>query len=87
MNIFQEDILFQQDGAMLHSANDTNDLLRQRFRGRIISRNGDVNWSCHLNPFDYFPQSHEKSQVNENSPKSIPVLKDEIIRFISVLEL
>jgi len=52
-----DDIWFQQDGALCHTANATIDLLRTVFENRIISRNADVNWpprSYDLTPLDYF---------------------------------
>lgn len=39
-----EDLWFQQDGATCHTAGETIQLLRGKFPGRIISRNGDINW-------------------------------------------
>jgi len=39
-----EDTWFQQDGATCHNARETTELLRENFRGRVISRNGDQNW-------------------------------------------
>ena len=52
-----DNIWFQQDGAICHTANVTIDLLRTVFENRIISRNSDVNWppwSCDLTPLDCF---------------------------------
>ena len=39
-----DDMWFQQDGATCHIANGTMVFLRNKFNGRVISRNGDVNW-------------------------------------------
>ena len=39
-----DDIWFQQNGAICHSANVTIDLLRTVFETRKFSRNSDVNW-------------------------------------------
>jgi len=88
-NIDLDDIWFQQDGATPHFANETITLLRTKFPGRIIARNGDVNWpprSCDLTPLDYFLWGYVKSQVYKNNPQSIPELKDEIIRVIGEIE-
>ena len=52
-----DNVWFQQDGATCHTSHATIDLLRETFDGRLISRNGDVNWpprSCDLTPLDYF---------------------------------
>ena len=39
-----EDMWFQQDGANCLTARETTELLREKFPGRVISRNGDQNW-------------------------------------------
>ena len=81
MNIDLEDTWFQQDSAAPHFANETITLLYIKFPGRVISRNGDVNWaprSCDLSPLDYFLWGYVKSQVCKNIPLSIPELKDEL---------
>lgn len=78
-----ENVWFQQDGATCHTANDTMVLLRDKFPGRIISRNGDVNWpprSCDLTPPDFFLWSYLKDRVYANDPQTIPQLKDNIRR-------
>ena len=38
------DVYFQQDGATCHTSGETIGLLREKFPGRVISRNGDYNW-------------------------------------------
>ncbi|GFW52938.1 uncharacterized protein TNCV_2395171 [Trichonephila clavipes] len=52
-----QELWFQQDGATCHTARATNDLLKDTFGDRLISRFGPVNWpprSCDLTPIDYF---------------------------------
>ena len=52
-DIDADDICFEQDGATCHTANQTINLLKEKFDESIISRNGPVNWpprSCHLTP-------------------------------------
>ena len=39
-----DDVYFQQDGATCHTSSETIGLLREKFPGRVISRNGDYNW-------------------------------------------
>lgn len=39
-----EVIWFQQDGASCHTPYAEFDVLRQKFRGRIIPHYGDINW-------------------------------------------
>jgi len=81
-NIDLDDIWFQQDGATLHFANDTINLLREKFSGRVISRNGDVNWpprSCDLfNTVRLFSLGL-REKLSISNPQSIPKLKNEII--------
>ena len=43
-DIDEDDIWFQQDGATCHTANETINLLKEKFGDSIISRNGPVNW-------------------------------------------
>ncbi len=52
-----DNMWFQQDGATFHTTIATMALLHEKFPGRIISRNSDVNWpprSCDLTPLDFF---------------------------------
>jgi len=73
-----EGIWFQQDGATSHTACETMELLREKFPGRVISRNGDRNWpprSCDLSPCDFFLWGFVKSRVYANKPQTIPELK------------
>ncbi|CAI6371226.1 unnamed protein product [Macrosiphum euphorbiae] len=66
-----EDMWFQQDGATCHTARATMDILRERFEGMVISRNGDINWpprSCDLTPLDFFLWGYLKSHVHANKP-------------------
>lgn len=84
-----EGMRFQQDGATCHTARETMDFLREKFPGRIISRNGDWNWpprSCDLSPCDFFLWGHVKSRVYANNPRRIPELKAEIRRVIGEIE-
>ena len=67
-----EDMWFQQDGGNCHTAPETTELLRENFRGRVISRNGDQNWppkSCDLTPCDFFLWRFVKSRVHANKPQ------------------
>ena len=45
INVNVNDVWFQQDDATCHTSHATINLLRQTFDGRLISRNGDINWS------------------------------------------
>ena len=80
---------FQQDGATCHTARETTELLREKFPGRVISRNGDQNWpprSCYLTPCDFFLWGFVKSRVCANKPQTIPELKAEIRRVMGEIE-
>ena len=52
-----DDVYYQQDGVTCHTGGESIGLLREKFPGRVISRNGDYNWpprSCDLTPLDFF---------------------------------
>lgn len=83
------DLWFQQDGATCHTANATMTLLNEKFPGRIISRNSEINWpsrSCDFTPLDFFLWVHLKSKIYANKPTTFQQLKDEIIRHIGEIE-
>ena len=78
-----EDMWYPQDGATCHTPRETTELLRKKFPGRVISRNGDQNWlprSCDLTPCDFLLWGFMKSRVYANKPQPIPELKVEIRR-------
>ena len=77
------------DGATFHTARETTELLREKFHGRVISRNDDQNWpprSCDLTPCDFFLWGFVKSLVYANKPQTIPELKAEIRRVVGEIE-
>lgn len=85
-----QELWFQQDGATSHTSNETIQLLHERFRGRLISRNGDHQWpprSCDLTPCDFFLWGYLKSLVYVNKPRNIRDLKDEIRRAVGEIQL
>lgn len=64
-----------------HAQRRTMALLREKFPGRVISRNGDFNWpprSCDLTPLDFFLWGYVKDKVYANAPATIQALKDNI---------
>ena len=80
------DMWFQQDGAISHTACVTIDLLKGKFGERVISRNSPFEWpprSCDLTPLDFFLWSHIKSLVYANKPATLDHLKDNIQRKIA----
>ena len=78
-------IYFQQDGATCHTSGETIELLRERFPGWVISRNGDYNWpprSCDLTPLAFFLWGHVYADV----PPAIQELKEKIRAVIDEIE-
>lgn len=72
---------FQQDGATAHTANDVMGFLQRKFRGRIISRFGDIAWparSPDLSVCDFFLWGFLKSRVYTNKPRTLDELKEAI---------
>ena len=84
-----QDIWFQQDGATCHTARETITLLQSKFPGRVLSRNGDINWpprSCDLSPLDFFLWGYVKGKVYANNPRTIQELKNNIQNVIHEME-
>ena len=76
-----DDVYLQQDSATCHTSGEIIGLLREKFPGRVISRNGDYNWSprsCDLTPLDFFLWGYVKDKVYADAPQSIQELKDKI---------
>ncbi|GFT38319.1 uncharacterized protein TNCV_2638811 [Trichonephila clavipes] len=81
-----QELWFQQDGAACHTARATNDLLKDMFGDRLISRFGPVNRpprSCDLTPLDYFLWGNAKSFVHADKPQTRDHLEDNIRRVIA----
>jgi len=82
------DFWFQQDGATAHTTRDSMTLLRTMFDRRVISKNGDFDWpprSPDLTPPDFFLWGYLKSKVYIDKPQTIPQLKANIHREISLI--
>ncbi|GFV60505.1 transposable element Tc3 transposase [Trichonephila clavipes] len=76
-----QELWFQQDGATCRTARATNDLLKDTFGDRLISRFGPVNWpprSCDLTPLEYFLWGYVKSLVYADKPQTLDHLEDNI---------
>lgn len=72
---------FQQDGAPCHTANQTMQFLQRKFPGRVVSKNGDIDWpprSPDLTPPDFFLWGYLKSKVYASKPQTIDELKANI---------
>ena len=82
-------VWFQQDNATCHTARVCMQLLRKKFKGRLISKFGDVWWpprSPDLTVPDFYHWGYLKDIVYKNKPQSISDLKRNIkeeIRSIS----
>jgi hypothetical protein len=84
-----EDMWFQQDSATCHTARETTELLREKFHGRVNSRNSDQNWpprSCNLTLCDFFLWGFLISHVYANKPQTVLELKVEIRCVIGEIE-
>lgn len=74
-------VWFQQDGATAHTARNSMEAIRAVFRGRIISRFGDIDWpprSPDLSMCDYFLWGFLKSRVYQHKPRTLQELKGAI---------
>ncbi|GFX46961.1 putative transposable element [Trichonephila clavipes] len=81
-----QELWFQQDGAICHTARATIDLLKETFGDRLISRFGPVNWPprfCDLTPLDYFLWVYVKSLIYADKPQTFDHLEDNIRRVIA----
>ncbi|GFU81117.1 uncharacterized protein TNCV_1117691 [Trichonephila clavipes] len=81
-----QEMWFEQDGAICHTACATIDLLKDAFGDRLISRFGPVNWpprSCDLTPLDYFLWGYVKPLVYADKPQTLDHLEDNIRRVIA----
>ncbi|GFV85653.1 transposable element Tc3 transposase [Trichonephila clavipes] len=81
-----QELWFQQDDAICHTARATFDLLKDTFGDRPISRFGPVNWpprSYDLTPLDYFLWGYVKSLVYADKPQTLDHLEDNIFRVIA----
>ena len=77
-----DNVNFQQDDATCHNTSgETIGLLREKFPGRVISRNGNYNWplrSCDLIPLVFFLWGYVKEKVYADAPQSIQEFREKI---------
>ena len=84
-----DDVYLQQGGVTCHINGETIGLLREKFPGRVISRNVDYNWpprSCDLTPLDFFHWGYVKDKVYADAPQLIQELKEKIRAVIDDIE-
>jgi len=85
-----DEIWFQQDGTISHTARETMELLREQFGEQLILRFKPANWpprSCDITPLDFFLWGYVKSKVYMNKPATIEELKANITRVIRQIPL
>ena len=78
--------LFQQDGAIAHTAKNSMDVLRDLFPSHLILLRGDIGWPAHspdLSPCDYFLWGHLKAEVYKLRPTTIDELKAAICQKVN----
>lgn len=76
-------IVWMQDGAPPHVSNSVKQLLQQTFGDKVISRHFQFAWpprSPDLTPMDFWLWGYLKSKVYIGAPKTLPDLKDSIVR-------
>ena len=81
-------VWFQQDGATCHTSNVSMALLRKKFKGRLISKRGDVHWpprSPDLTVPDFYLWGYLKGAVYRDQPKNIADLKNSITKEINAI--
>lgn len=71
-----DDVYFQQDARTYHTAQKTITLLREKCAGRVISQNGDIEWSprsCDLTPFSLWGYIKDNGYIKATA--TVQVLK------------
>jgi hypothetical protein len=69
-----ENVWFQQDGATAHTSRRSLGILREMFRGYVVSLHGDFGWpprSPDLIPCDFFLWDYLKFQVYQHRPQTL----------------
>ena len=83
-------ICFQHDGATIHTAEATLDVLRPVFKDPVISRRADVVWSPRsfdMTPLDYYLWGAVKDKYYADKPETIDALKDNIREAIGEIQM
>ncbi len=87
LDINQENVWWQQDGAPAHTSNQTMQYLHGRFPGKVISKRGDFLWpprSPDLAILDFFLWGYLKTKIwdvqRNMQPTTIDQLKNAIRR-------
>lgn len=78
---FNQDIIFQQDGAPPHFGVQVRNYLNFRFPGKWIGRRGPIEWparSPDLTPLDFFLWGYLKHKVYKSRPQCLEELRERI---------
>ncbi|XP_071055356.1 histone-lysine N-methyltransferase SETMAR-like [Onthophagus taurus] len=78
-NLLDDNIWFQQDGALPHVAHPVREFLNNSFPERWIGRRGPIEWpprSPDLIPLDFFLWGYLKSKVYAEKPLNVDALKN-----------
>ena len=79
--LLRRQLWFQQDGATSHTARESMRTVNDMFPGRIMSRNGNVNWpprSPDLSVCDFFLWGYLKQKVYATRPHTLHELREAI---------
>jgi len=79
-------VVFMQDGAPPHTANETIEHLYSKFGDcyNVIGVKLDIEWAPHspdLNPLDFFFWGAAKAEIYKNSPRTLADLKESVSAF------
>ena len=69
---------FMRDGTPPHCTNAALQFLKEKFRGRVISRSSEIIWPVHspdLNPLDFWFWGYVESQLISKNPRTINEMK------------
>ena len=72
-----------------YTSDETIGLLRGKFPGQMISRNGDYKWpsgACDFTPLEFFLWGYVKDKVYADAPQSTQELKEKIRAVIDEIE-
>ena len=82
----RRNLWWMQDGAPPHCTNVAKSFLKEKFRGRVISRGTEFVWPAHspdLNPLDFHFWAAAQKQVYLQKPESIEELIECVKQFSS----
>ena len=87
---YDDDIMFQQDGAPPHFASVFRDFLDKKFPGRWIGRRGPIKWPARLpdlTPADFFLWGVLKDKVYSHNPITLDQLRSLISQQLQTIDI